>query len=1020
MTGQASKVSKGLRSIGANVVKLADDTGVLGYSVNGVAKSLSLFDEQGKALSTFDVLSKVAQDWDKMTQAEQSSLALAQAGKTQIDVYTSVLSNFDTALKANKTALSSQGSAMKENQAYMESMGAKLNLLKAQFEKLVLSGGVISKLIKSFLDLSISLLKFANTDTGGVLIALTSLTIGFVVITKAIDELLTRLALMSIGIQKEAISAAIANGYTLGYAGSIKILDASFKKLTATMMANPIGLIAIGVVAAIAGIVLLHKHVTEVDTSLKDLHETTTGFKEELTELEVTISSISSRLDEIKDKKLEITDQSQLDLLNQEQKALEQQLITAEALQKTKREEASKSAEKALNTKVTAVNTSTSYNTEDLSVEVTRSEGLAMTIAMMKELDTEIAVTKSAMSNMEMQNQKDTALYKEKASRLEELNKIMDAQNVAIPELTQQLSDEASQLDLTKESNKKLYDEIQKVIEQSNDYFGVGEQKIALSEEEKEANEENADSVKTLAEAHEELMDSTNDVVSSMDLANEAMQEQAENGELSADTAMKLIEAGYAGALAYDAETNSVMLDREAMALLVQAKLENQIANLELANSGLADILINEGNAAVVSATGYNILALAKMDAMNAGSGGAGNQFINNQKQIDVLNSKLDDLKTKGTGAFGAVGKSAGGASKSVQTLEDKVKSATNYMKSMIDKEIKALREAKEAEEERVEAEIDALKERREAQEAYWDAKIEKVKKANEILEEQNKLQELEQNLALAKSKKVKVFTGEGFEYKEDVDAVSKASQELSDYKREQQIAKEVERLEELKKKALANIDKQIKGWEKYKKEMQKNFDAQIKALENYKDQLDDLTNGYKEQQDKLIAEQLLGAKLEQGNWQLRIDNLKKFVKEYNGELSGIKTDIDTKGTEKSTEGSKAGMPSNIPKHASGSYAVPTDEIAIVGDSPNRELSIGSKLNMGGVMARLKGGTGIMPNTLTERLVSMAYNTNTTPTNNSSVININVDKVELPSVTNGKTFVNDLIGLKTLAIQTSS
>ena len=138
----------------------------------------------------------------------------------------------------------------------------------------------------------------------------------------------------------------------------------------------------------------------------------------------------------------------------------------------------------------------------------------------------------------------------------------------------------------------------------------------------------------------------------------------------------------------------------------------------------------------------------------------------------------------------------------------------------------------------------------------------------------------------------------------------------------------------------------------------------------------------------------------------------------------GIKTDIDTKGTDtkSSGSGSKAGMPSNVPTHASGSYAVPTDEIAIIGDSPNRELSIGSKLNMGGVMARLKGGTGVMPNTLTERLVSMAYNTNTSPINNNngSIININVDKVELPSVTNGKTFVNELLGLKTLAIQTSS
>lgn len=1017
MPNQSGKIARGLRSIGLEMVKTAQTSKFLDTGYGDV--TLSLYDQEGALKSTYEIMSDLYPTWQKMSDQQKSNLGITLAGKQQYEVFSATMEGFGQVLKANEVALSSQGSAMKENQAYMESMGAKLNLLKAQFEKLVLDGGVISKLIKAFLDLSISLLKFANTDLGGVIIGIGLTITSFLVLSKAIDQLLTRLALLSIGIQKEAIDVAIATGYTLGYAGSIEMLTASFQKFTATLATNPIGLIAIGLTVAIVGMVALHKHVTEVDTSLKDLHETTTGFKEELVELESSISAINSRLDEIKDKKLGITDQSQLDLLNQEQKALEQQLITAELLRESKKQEASKSSVKALNTKVTYVDTSSSSETENVAMEVTRPQGLSMTIDAMKEYEGTLKTLESEMANMEMTNQKDTSAYKEKASQVEELNKVIDAQKVAIPELAQQLSDEASQLDLSVDANKKLYAETQGVIDKSNEYMGVAEQKTNITEEDTEANEDNADSVQEQIDAHQALMDSTSDVLSSMEMLNEASQEQAENGELSSETAMKLIESGYAGALAYDTETNAVKLDAEATTQLLMAKLESAKAGLMLANSGLAGVILEEGRAAALAAQSMNEYAYSKSLAAIAG---ATTDMQENQKQLDLINQQLKDVEKNGLKGFGGVSKGAGGASKSVQTLEDKVKSATNYMKTMIDKEIKALREAKEAEEERVEAEIDALKERREAQEAYWDAKIEKVKKANEILEEQNKLQQLEQNLALAKSKKVKVFTGEGFEYKEDVDAVSKASQELSDYKREQQIAKEVETLEKLKKKALANIDKQIKGWEKYKKEMQKNFDAQIKALENYKDQLDDLTNGYKEQQDKLIAEQLLGAKLEQGNWQLRIDNLKKFVKEYNGELSGINTDVDTKGTEKSTDGSKAGMPSNIPKHASGSYAVPTDEIAIVGDSPNRELSIGSKLNMGGVMARLKGGTGVMPNTLTERLVNMAYNTNTSPTSNSnsSIININVDKVELPSVTNGKTFVNELLGLKTLAIQTSS
>ncbi len=124
LTGQAGKVSRGLRSIGAEIVKLANEAGEFSYQVNGATKTLELFDEQGKMLSTFDVLSKLAEDWKQMSEAEQSNVALTIGMKTQVDVLSATLMNFDSALEATTVAQESQGSAMKENEAYMESLAA--------------------------------------------------------------------------------------------------------------------------------------------------------------------------------------------------------------------------------------------------------------------------------------------------------------------------------------------------------------------------------------------------------------------------------------------------------------------------------------------------------------------------------------------------------------------------------------------------------------------------------------------------------------------------------------------------------------------------------------------------------------------------------------------------------------------------------------------------------------------------------------------------------------------------------
>ena len=81
---------------------------------------------------------------------------------------------------------------------------------------------------------------------------------------------------------------------------------------------------------------------------------------------------------------------------------------------------------------------------------------------------------------------------------------------------------------------------------------------------------------------------------------------------------------------------------------------------------------------------------------------------------------------------------------------------------------------------------------------------------------------------------------------------------------------KETENLNKQKENALKAIDEQIKGWNKYREQWEK------------------VTTDYQEQQDKLIAQQVLGIDLEQKNWQTRLTNVQDFVDKYNNILSQL------------------------------------------------------------------------------------------------------------------------------------
>src|SRR5574344_1915672 len=251
LTGQASKVAKGLRTIGLNIAKTATDSGELNYQIGNTTKNISLLDKStGDMKSTFQVLSEIAEDWDKMSNAEKTAIGQTLAGKNQYEVFSAVLNQFDDAISATQTALDSQGSAMNENSKYMESIGAKLNALKAQFQELVLGDGGLNTFLKGLIDLGTDILKFANSDVGQVIIKMGALVVAITLFNKLI-----------IGSK---IANFVVNMVTMK--GAIGLVTVELLKSAGAWAISPFGMATI----AVAGIVAIGYAIDKYNKRLSD------------------------------------------------------------------------------------------------------------------------------------------------------------------------------------------------------------------------------------------------------------------------------------------------------------------------------------------------------------------------------------------------------------------------------------------------------------------------------------------------------------------------------------------------------------------------------------------------------------------------------------------------------------------------------------------------------------------------------------------------------------------------------
>lgn len=320
--------------------------------------------------------------------------------------------------------------------------------------------------------------------------------------------------------------------------------------------------------------------------------------------------------------------------------------------------------------------------------------------------------------------------------------------------------------------------------------------------------------------------------------------------------------------------------------------------------------------------------------------------------------------------------------------------------------------------------EIDKLNERKQAIQDQYDAEIDKINEKNDATNDEIELQEKLDALAKAQQKKVRIYReGQGFVYETDQSAVDEAKTALTQYKKEQDTKKEIKRLEDIRDATINSVEEQIKYWQKYK------------------DEWGNVTDNYTTEQNKLLAEQVLGISLEGENWEKRLGNLQDYVDRYNEIMSTLKTryksydddddedfgdelDPDEYYSDKEPSYSHGSGGDNWyeddTSHGPGAYANGTTKgygLSMVGEKGRELRVLGSRSNE---------GDGIIPNHLTENLMQLGKFSPTQWLNSivgkmggqsAPIYNYAFENLTLPNVTNAQSFIDELKNLKNRALQ---
>lgn len=244
--------------------------------------------------------------------------------------------------------------------------------------------------------------------------------------------------------------------------------------------------------------------------------------------------------------------------------------------------------------------------------------------------------------------------------------------------------DVVDELTSSQEANRA---ELQSLEEEYGAYMGEAEGAAEATDGVAAAAALTSEELAELEEKAGELEKQTKTLASAGDTLSAALQEQSSEGSIALDTALDLIDAGYAAALSIDEETGAVTVNRDAYIKLAEAKIEEQIQALKTQKASVDSKISFYEEAAAANALAGSLYDAAIAAAQMAKSDDAKalkEQSTAYDVQIKALEKAKKSLKSY-SGAATSAARSSASSSKKIQTQAEKDLDAFKKQKEELD-----------------------------------------------------------------------------------------------------------------------------------------------------------------------------------------------------------------------------------------------------------------------------------------------------------------------------------------------
>ena len=753
--------------------------------------------------STFQILKEISKVWDELKNKEQASLLELLFGKKQGSIGAGLLKNFGMAEEALKTALDAEGSALKENEVFLESIQGHLNKLSAAWETFSYDF-LDSEFVKGVVDFLTKVVNLLDDLTNAIgplptLIAACFAAFGATKGAKLLGAFLKDNPVQKIKDLVEAFNRVRAMDLGLQMVPTSESVEALTKSLKGLVATLPLlgALTPLFAVLAVAIPYLKQgswkNNVANVNSAKSEYEEATDQIQEYSDKIAENTERINELTEAKKNSKLPLVEEQEIQQLTEENKQLEKQKELYDEIAQHRKEGLYSTTRQAVEntwgyTRDGFQNSAVSFldspanlqdKIDDLNEWIQQAEerGDTWSANYFKKSKAKLEVLLADVKEqlLEWYNILIESVDEEDRILADKIWASLYGIPSSITELLQgeqfsgifdflQKNADATLQELRAKFGNNLVDALLDALSG----LGIEWEQFAAYIRDTYGNTKDEienNPIKVNADVTE-AMEAVEKLSSSFKTLSNAFKEQAENGSLSIDTILDVIDAGYAAALSIDKETGAVRLNTQVYIALAKAKIQAQIASLQSRRANIVAELTAEAKAAGAAAMAHLELAIASNESIKSLDSAIAALTALNNSNLSTVTSGLYGVGSAASSVKSQLSSLLSGMNSLLSTtmdwLRQSYEDSNNATKEWLESHKEALEKQLDDYNDLIDAQIELLERQREADD-YAKKRKDKEKTVSDIenqlvaienddsVEAQKKRLELQEELAKAK-----------------------------------------------------------------------------------------------------------------------------------------------------------------------------------------------------------------------------------------------------------------------------